>query len=91
MLHSKIFYSLCLTEMGERFSFYAMRGILVLYMTKSFLFPNQQAYTIFAAFTALLYFTPLLGGYLSDQFVGARKSVVIGGCYYHWDTFHYLC
>jgi len=77
--HPRALYSLCLAEIGERFSFHAMRGIFVLYMTKIFLFSNQTVYAIFAAFTAFLYFTPLVGGYLADQLLGTRKSVILGG------------
>lgn len=77
--HPRALYSLCLAEIGERFSFHAMRGIFVLYMTKIFLFSNQTAYAIFAAFTAFLYFTPLIGGYLADQLFGTTRSVILGG------------
>lgn len=77
--HPRSLYPLCVAEMGERFSFHVMRGILVLYMAKIFLFSNQDCYTIFATFTALLYFTPLIGGYLADQFIGTNKSIILGG------------
>jgi len=70
---------LFLTEMWERYGYYTMRGILVLYMTKVFLFSNTRAYTTFAAFTALVYLTPLFGGWIADRFLGFRRSVVLGG------------
>ncbi len=70
---------LFMTEMWERYGYYTMRGILVLYMTKVFLFSDTRAYTTFAAFTALVYLTPLFGGWIADRFLGFRRSVVLGG------------
>ncbi|TAK73365.1 MAG: MFS transporter [Gammaproteobacteria bacterium] len=77
--HPENLYSICLTEIGERFSFYMARNILVLYMIKVFLFSNAQAYTTFATFTAFLYFTPLIGGYLADRWLGIKSSIFFGG------------
>ncbi len=74
------FYSVCFAQIGERFSFYAMRGILVLYMVKNFSFTNEAAYTIFSLFTALLYLTPYIGGLLADYLFGKKKSILLGGC-----------
>ena len=72
-------FFICATEMGERFSFYMVRNILVLYMVKVFLLSNSKAYATFATFTALLYFTPLMGGYLADRWLTTKDSILIGG------------
>ena len=71
--------TLFFTEMWERFSFYGMRAILVLYMTKALLFDKELASTIYGNYTGLIYLTPLLGGYISDKFWGNRKSIIFGG------------
>lgn len=72
-------YMLFFAEMWERFSFYGMRAILVFYLTKHFLFGEQPAYGIYGAYTSLVYITPVIGGYLADKFLGARKAVLAGG------------
>ncbi len=77
--HPKPFYWLCLSEVWERFSFYATRSLLVLYLTKILLFSNQRAYSLFAAFAALLYLTPIIGGYLADRLLGTRHAIILGG------------
>src|SRR5450755_4660477 len=65
--------------MWERFSFYGMRALLVLYLTKSFLFGDKAAYAIYGSYTALVYTTPVLGGLIADRLLGYRKAVVLGG------------
>lgn len=77
--HPKGLYLLFLTEMWERFSYYGMRAIFVLYMTKMLLMGDSEASTIYGSYTGLVYLTPLLGGYLSDRFLGNRRSIEIGG------------
>lgn len=77
--HPKGLYLLFLTEMWERFSYYGMRAIFVLYMTKMLLFPDADAANIYGSYTGLVYLTPLLGGYLADRFLGNRRSIEIGG------------
>lgn len=77
--HPKGLYLLFMTEMWERFSYYGMRAIFVLYMTKMLLMPDSDASTIYGSYTGLVYLTPLLGGYLSDRFLGNRRSIEIGG------------
>lgn len=71
-------YILFFTEMWERYGFYTMRGILVLYMTKILLFSNNHSYAIFGAFTALIYLTPSAGGYIADQLLGFRRAIMGG-------------
>lgn len=66
--HPKGLYLLFFTEMWERFSYYGMRAIFVLYMTKMLLMPDDTASNIYGSYTGLVYLTPLLGGYLSDRF-----------------------
>ena len=67
------------TEMWERFSYYGMRALLVLYLTKYFHFSDLEAGKVYGAYTGLVYLTPILGGYLSDKFLGSRNSIFIGG------------
>lgn len=82
--HPKGLYLLFLTEMWERFSYYGMRGILILYLTKSFFegglaIDAQQASLIYGFFTGFVYFTPLIGGWLADKYLGQRHAITIGG------------
>ena len=69
--------------MWERFSFYGMRALLTLYLIKDYYsqLENSEeiAYGIYAAYGALVYLTPLIGGYLADKFIGYRKSIIYGG------------
>jgi len=69
---------LFLTEMWERFSFYGMRALLVLYLTQHFLFGPAEAQGIYAAYGALVYLMPVIGGMLADKYLGSRKAVIIG-------------
>ncbi|MES1175919.1 MAG: peptide MFS transporter [Myxococcales bacterium] len=77
--HPRALAYLCFAEAWERFSYYGMRALLVLYLTKSFLFGDKAAYAIFGSYTALVYATPVLGGFLADRLLGFRKAVVLGG------------
>lgn len=77
--HPKGLYFLFFTEMWERFSYYGMRAIFILFMTKVLLMKDADASEIYGSYTGLVYLTPLLGGYLCDKFLGNRKSIVIGG------------
>jgi dipeptide/tripeptide permease len=71
-------YILFFTEMWERFSYYGMRALLVLYMVNYFKWMQSDASAIYKWYTSLVYLTPLLGGYLADRFLGNKKAVVIG-------------
>ena len=53
-------------ELWERFSFYGMKALLIFYLTQHFLFADKPAFAIMGAYTALVYLTPLLGGFLAD-------------------------
>ena len=77
--HPKGLYFLFFTEMWERFSYYGMRAIFILFMTKVLLMKDADASEIYGSYTGLVYLTPLLGGYLCDKFLGNRRSIVIGG------------
>lgn len=83
MRHPKGLYLLFAVEMWERFSYYGMRALLVLYLTAQFLsgglgFSAQSASLVYGVFTGLVYFTPLIGGYIADNYIGQRRSIVIG-------------
>lgn len=82
--HPKGLYLLFCVEMWERFSYYGMRALLVLYMVQ-YLFSNmtktdatQYAGNIYGWYTGLVYLTPLLGGYLADRYFGQRKCITAG-------------
>ncbi len=78
--HPKGLYLLFFTEMWERFSYYGMRAILVLFLTKQLLFDKAFASDqLYGSFTGLVYLTPLLGGYIADRYWGNRKSIIVGG------------
>ena len=78
--HPTGLFTLFFAEMWERFSFYGMRALLFLYMTKGFLgFGDRDANAVYGAYTALIYMTPFFGGMIADRLIGARTSVVIGG------------
>ena len=76
--HPRGLFVLFFAEMWERFSYYGMRALLVLYLTKHFLFGDDKAYLIYGAYTSLVYITPVIGGYLADKFLGQRKAVLFG-------------
>lgn len=77
--HPKGLYLLFATEMWERFSYYGMRAIFILFMTKALFMSNAEASTIYGSYTGLVYLTPLLGGYIADRFWGNRRSILVGG------------
>ncbi len=77
--HPKGLYVLFVTEMWERFSYYGMRAIFVLFLTKALMMSDKDASNIYGSFTGLVYLTPLIGGYISDRYWGNRKSIFIGG------------
>ncbi len=78
--HPTGLFTLFFAEMWERFSYYGMRALLVFYMIKGFLkYGDGEAYTVYGAYTALVYMTPFFGGMLADRLLGARRAVVLGG------------
>jgi POT family proton-dependent oligopeptide transporter len=66
------------TEAWERFGYYGMRALLTLYLTTHFLFSDREATGLYGGYTALVYLTPLIGGYLADQYLGSKRSVKFG-------------
>ena len=71
--------TLFFTEMWERFSYYGMRALLVLYLVNSLNYSNAEALHIYAIYTGLVYLTPIIGGYLADRYLGTQKTIFIGG------------
>jgi POT family proton-dependent oligopeptide transporter len=76
--HPAGLYILGIAETVDRMSYYGILSILVLYITKQFLFSNSQAYTTYGVYTALAFATPVLGGYLADRFFGLRYAIIVG-------------
>lgn len=83
--HPRALFVLFFAEMWERFSFYGMRALLILYLTKE-LFDKMaageadaRAYGIYGAYNALLYAAPVIGGMLADRAIGFRKAILTGG------------
>jgi proton-dependent oligopeptide transporter, POT family len=77
--HPEGLFVLFFTEMWERFSYYGMRAILVLYLTKALMIDKSDASNIYGSYTGLVYLTPLIGGYIADRYWGNRKSIFLGG------------
>ena len=77
--HPKGLYVLFFSEAWERFSFYGMRALLVLYLVNQLKYERTDALTVYATYLGLVYLTPVLGGYLADVMLGARKAIIIGG------------
>jgi len=77
--HPKGLYVLFATEMWERFNYYGMRAILVLFMTKALLFSDAFASNLYGSYTGLVYLTPLIGGYIADRYWGNKRSIIVGG------------
>ena len=77
--HPKGLYVLFATEMWERFNYYGMRAILVLFLTKALFFDKVLASQLYGSYTGLVYLTPLLGGYIADRYWGNHRSIIVGG------------
>ncbi len=77
--HPRGLYVLFLTEMWERFSYYGMRALLVLYLVNGIDMARHDALQVYATYTAFVYLTPILGGYVADRWLGARRAVLVGG------------
>ncbi|MDE3742883.1 peptide MFS transporter [Maribacter polysaccharolyticus] len=83
--HPAGLFVLFFTEMWERFSFYGMRILLVLFLTAPIIsdnpgweWPREHALALIGTYASLLYLTPIVGGYIADKFTGYRIAVVIG-------------
>jgi len=82
-VHPRALFTLFMVELWERFSYYGMRALLILYMTArvvdgGFALTDAEAYGIYGAYGALVYLTPLIGGYFADKLIGFRKAITIG-------------
>ena len=76
--HPKQLARLFTIEMWERFGFYGMRALLVLYLTKHFILSDHQANGIVGGYLSLVYLTPVIGGLLADRYLGSKRSVKFG-------------
>ena len=76
--HPRGLVILFFTEMWERFSYYGMRGLLIVYLTQHFLFSDERSAVLYGAYTALVYVMTIIGGSLADRYLGARKAVTFG-------------
>ncbi|HSM63475.1 MAG TPA: oligopeptide:H+ symporter, partial [Gillisia sp.] len=81
--HPSGLFVLFFTEMWERFSYYGMRALLVLFLTSALFdegwaWPREHALALYGTYTSLVYLTPILGGFLADKYMGYRNAVVIG-------------
>src|SRR5260370_15567718 len=82
--HPRGLSTLFFTEMWERFSYYGMRALLTLYMTKTLAegglgFDEKYAGVIYATYVSSVWYLPLIGGWLADKLLGARRAVLIRG------------
>ncbi len=77
--HPKGLYVCFTTELWERFSFYGMKYLLLLYLTKYHLFTDEMGLDVLGSYAGLVYALPLIGGMIADRFLGMRKSVLFGG------------
>lgn len=77
--HPKGLYLIFATSTAERFSYYGMRAIFILFLTQALLFDKEHAASIYSSYTGLVYLTPLIGGYIADKYWGIRRSVFWGG------------
>ncbi len=76
--HKPALFVLFFTEMWERFSYYGMRAIFVLFLVKSWDWSNEKAVGLLSIYTSTVYLTPLIGGWLADKFLGYQKAVALG-------------
>ena len=77
--HPKGLWVLFGTEMWERFNFYGMRALLSLFLAEALLMGETEASIIYGGFLGLCYLTPMLGGYISDKYLGNRNCILMGG------------
>jgi POT family proton-dependent oligopeptide transporter len=76
--HPRGLFVLFMTEMWERFSYYGMRALLILYLTKHFLFGDKDAALLYGSYASLVYAMPVLGGLIADRYLGFKKAIMFG-------------
>lgn len=81
--HPAGLFTLFFTEMWERFSYYGMRALLVLFLTSALIdggwgWPREHALALYGTYTSMVYLTPIIGGMLADKYLGNRYAVIIG-------------
>ena len=76
--HPKGLAVLFFTEMWERFGFYTMLAIFVLYLQENYHWGTTEVTSIYGIFLAAVYFTPILGGWIADNYLGYGKTITIG-------------
>ena len=76
--HKPALFVLFFTEMWERFSYYGMRAIFVLFLVKNWGWSNERAVGLLMIYTSTVYLTPLIGGIIADKFLGYQKAVALG-------------
>lgn len=77
--HPKGLYWLFFAEMWERFCYYGMRALLILYLTKTLMKSDADSYALYGAYTSLVYAVTVLGGKIADNLLGYRYAVILGG------------
>lgn len=77
--HPAGLYLLFATEMWERFSFYSLKALFVLYLTSALMLDKKEASAHFGTLMSLIFLSPLIGGYLADRWIGKRAAIIIGG------------
>ena len=77
--HPKGLWVLFGTEMWERFNFYGMRTLLTLFIVNALMISKEESSIIYGGFLGLCYLTPMLGGFISDRFLGNRNCILLGG------------
>ena len=75
-------YTLFFVEVWERFGFYCVQALLVLFLSKAYGFSDTQSYDLFSAYSALIYATPIIGGYIADRLLGFQKAIILGAILY---------
>jgi len=79
LAHPRGLWILFASEMWERFCYYGMRALLLLYLVKSLAMGDEKGFAVYGAYTALVYVMPVLGGRIADQILGSRLAVLLGG------------
>ena len=76
--HPRGLFILSFAELFERFSYYGMRSLLILYMVSQLKYADERAYGVYGLYAALAYAAPLIGGYLADKLIGFRRAIILG-------------